>query len=163
GREELPNAIALNSSVANATRIIGPGVGGILIAAFGVGVCFSLDAVSYAAVVALLLMRVEELLPIERREKRSVLRGTVEGLRYAQRTPTVRLALTIFAFVAIMSINFSVLLPLVASQTLDAGAQIYGLLTACFGAGALAGALLSASFGRATWRILLVSAGGFGL
>jgi MFS family permease len=164
GREELPNAIALNSSIANATRIIGPGVGGILIAAFGVGVCFSLDAVSYAAVVvALLLMRVDELLPIERREKRSVLRGTAEGLRYAQRTPTVRLALTIFAFIAIMSINFSVLLPLVASQTLNAGAQVYGLLTACFGAGALAGALLSASFGRATWRILLVSAAGFGL
>jgi MFS family permease len=164
GREELPNAIALNSSVANATRIIGPGIGGILIAAFGVGICFSLDAVSYVAVVvALLLMRVEELLPIERREKRSVLRGTVEGLRYAQRTPTVRLALTIFAFIAIMSINFSVLLPLVASNTLGAGAQVYGLLTACFGAGALAGALLSATFGRATWRILLASAAGFGL
>lgn len=164
GREELPNAIALNSSVANATRIIGPGIGGLLIAAFGVGICFSLDAVSYVAVVvALLLMRVEELLPIERREKRSVLRGTVEGLRYAQRTPTVRLALTIFAVVALVSINFSVLLPLVASQTLNAGAQVYGLLTACFGAGALAGALLSATVGRATWRILLISVAGFGL
>ena len=67
GREELPNAIALNSSVANATRILGPGIGGILIASFGVGVCFAIDAVSYVAVIiALLLMRVDELLSQER-------------------------------------------------------------------------------------------------
>ena len=60
GREELPNAIALNSSLANATRILGPGIGGILIASFGVGVCFAIDALSYVAVIiALLLMRVD--------------------------------------------------------------------------------------------------------
>lgn len=164
GRKELPNAIALNSSLANATRILGPGVGGILIAAFGVGVCFSIDAVSYAAViVSLLFMRVDELLPIERNGRPTVLRGIAEGLRYVWRTPTVLLALTIFLIICIASINFSVLLPLVAQNTLRSGAEIYGLLTACFGAGALAGALISASFGRATWRILLVSATGFGL
>src|SRR6185437_3508110 len=74
GREELPNAIALNSSVANATRIIGPGLGGLLIAAFGVGVCFSIDAISYVAViVALMMMRLDEIIPIERHEKPAVL------------------------------------------------------------------------------------------
>lgn len=68
GRKELPKAIALNSSVANATRIIGPGLGGILIAAFGVGICFSIDALSYVAVViAMLAMHVDGLLPIEHR------------------------------------------------------------------------------------------------
>ena len=164
GRKELPNAIALNSSLANATRILGPGMGGILIAAFGVGVCFAIDSVSYAAViVSLLLMHVDELLPIERNGRPTVLRGIAEGLRYVWRTPTVLLALTIFLFICIASINFSVLLPLVAENTLNAGAEVYGLLTACFGAGALAGALISASFGRATWRILLVSAACFGL
>lgn len=164
GREELPNAIALNSSVANATRIIGPGLGGILIAAFGVGICFSLDAVSYAAVViALLLMRVHELLPIQHRARLPVLRSIGEGLRYVWRTPTVLLVLTMFFFICMASINFSVLLPLVASDTLHSGAEVYGLLTACFGAGALIGALISASLGRATWRILLTSAAGFGL
>ncbi|MGH2514089.1 MAG: MFS transporter, partial [Ktedonobacterales bacterium] len=158
------NAIALNSSVANATRILGPGVGGILIAAFGVGICFSLDAVSYiAVVVALLLMHVGELLPIERRGRPSVLRSIGEGLRYVWQTPTLRLVLSMFLFICIASINFSVLLPLVASDTLHANATVYGLLTACFGAGALVGALISASFGRATWRILLLSAAGFGL
>jgi len=164
GRDELPNAIALNSSVVNASRILGPGVGGILIAAFGVGICFSLDAVSYAAVVvALLLMRVSELLPIERRGRPTVLRSIGEGLHYVWRTPTVKLVLTMFFFICIASINFSVLLPLVASDTLHSGAAIYGLLTSCFGAGALVGALISASLGRANWRILLISAAGFGL
>ncbi len=164
GREELPNAIALNSSLVNATRIIGPGIAGVLIAAFGVGICFSIDAVSYfAVIVALLLMRVKDLTPIERRPQLSVLRSTGEGLRYVWRTPTVLLVLTMFLFICTASINFTVLLPLVASNTLGQGAQVFGLLTSCFGAGALIGALISASFATATWRILLVSAAGFGL
>jgi MFS family permease len=164
GREELPNAIALNSSVANATRIIGPGLGGLLIAAFGVGICFSIDAISYVAVIiAMLMMNVDELLLIEQHGKPPVLTGIREGLSYVRQTPTVWLALTIFLFICTASINFTVLLPLLASDTLRAGAQVYGLLTACFGAGALIGALISASFGRATWRILLCSAIGFGI
>ncbi len=164
GRAELPNAIALNSSLANATRIIGPGIGGILIAAFGVGVCFSIDAISYVAViVAMLAMRVSELLPIERRAQRSVLRGVGEGLRYVRRVPAEWIALTMFACVCVASINFTVLLPLVASDTLQAGAEVFGLLTACFGAGALIGALISASLGRASWPVLLWSVAGFGV
>lgn len=164
GRSELPNAIALNSSVANATRVIGPGIGGILIAAFGVGICFSIDAISYIAViVALVLMHIDELLPIERHGKPPILRGIGEGLRYVGQTPTVWLALTIFFFICTASINFTVLLPLVASNTLDSGAAVFGLLTACFGAGALIGALVSASLGRASWPILLFSAAGFGI
>ncbi|HKV57186.1 MAG TPA: MFS transporter [Ktedonobacteraceae bacterium] len=164
GRKELSNAIALNSSVANATRIIGPGLGGVLIAAFGVGICFSIDAISYVAViVAMLLMHVDELLSIEQHGKPPILRSIGEGLGYVRRTPTVWLALTIFLFICTASINFSVLLPLVASNTLRSGAEIYGLLTACFGAGALIGAIISASLGRASWPILLSSASGFGI
>lgn len=164
GRDELPNAIALNSSLANATRILGPGVGGILIAAFGVGVCFAIDAVSYVAVIiALMLIHVSELYPLERRQQKSVLRGTAEGLSYAWHTPRILVALTMFLFISIVSINFNVLLPLVAGATLHMGAEVYGLLTACFGAGALAGALISASLGRATWPVLLISGFGFGL
>ncbi len=164
GREELPNAIALNSSVANATRIIGPGLGGLLIAAFGVGICFSIDAVSYIAVIiALMMMHIDEIIPIENHAKPGVLRGIAEGLSYVRRTPTILLALTILTFICTVSINFTVLLPLVASNTLHAGAEIFGLLTACFGAGALIGALISASIGRGNWRILLISATGFGI
>lgn len=164
GRKELPNAIALNSSVANATRIVGPGIGGLLIAAFGVGICFGIDAISYVAVVvALLMMRVDELVPVEQRERPTLLRSIGEGLTYVWRTPALLLALSTFLLICVAGINFSVLLPILASQTLRSGAQVYGLLTACFGAGALVGALISASLGRATWRILLLSAGGFGL
>lgn len=163
GREELPNAIALNSSVANATRILGPGLGGLLIAAFGVGVCFSIDALSYAAVVAALLaMRVDELLPGEKRSRSSLWRGIHEGLAYVFQNSTIWAALVIFLFICTASINFNVLLPLLASDTLNSGAQVYGLLTACFGAGALTGALISASLGKATWPILLTGATGFG-
>ena len=164
GREELPNAIALNSSLANATRILGPGIGGILIAAFGVGVCFAIDALSYVAVIiALLLMRVDELMKQEQGRRTTMWTSVVEGLRYVRQTPPLRIALIMFTVIAMVCINFSVLLPLLASDTLNAGAEVYGLLTACFGAGALAGALISASIGRATWPVLLVGAAGFGL
>ena len=164
GREELPNAIALNSSLANATRILGPGIGGILIAAFGVGVCFAIDALSYVAVIiALLLMRVDELMKQEQGRRTTMWTSVVEGLRYVRETPPLRIALIMFTVIAMVCINFSVLLPLLASDTLHAGAEVYGLLTACFGAGALAGALISASIGRATWPVLLVGAAGFGL
>ena len=164
GREELPNAIALNSSLANATRILGPGIGGILIAAFGVGVCFAIDALSYVAVIiALLLMRVDELMKQEQGRRTTMWTSVVEGLRYVRETPPLRIALIMFTVIATVCINFSVLLPLLASDTLHAGAEVYGLLTACFGAGALAGALISASIGRATWPVLLVGAAGFGL
>jgi MFS family permease len=164
GRDELPNAIALNSSLANATRILGPGVGGLLIAAFGVGVCFAIDAVSYVAVIiALMLIHVNELYPIEKRPQKSVLRSTAEGLQYVWRTPRILVALTMFLFICIFSINFTVLLPLVAANTLQMGPAVYGLIVSCFGAGALSGALVSASLGRATWPILLLSATGFGL
>ena len=163
GRDELSNAIALNSSIANATRIIGPGLGGLLIAAFGVGVCFSIDTLSYVAVViALLAMHIDELLPAEQRGKPSLFRGVKEGLEYVFQNTTIWMALLIFLFICTASINFNVLLPLIASDTLHAGAQIYGLLTACFGAGAMVGALISASLGKASWRILLLGAGGFG-
>ncbi len=164
GRDELPNAIALNSSLANATRILGPGIGGILIASFGVGICFSIDALSYVAViVALLLMRIDELLPQHRGPRTTMWTSVTEGLRFVRQTPSLRLALTIFTIIATVCINFSVLLPLVASDTLHADARVYGLITACFGAGALVGALISASIGRVSWPILLASAAGFGL
>jgi MFS family permease len=163
GRDELPNAIALNSSVANATRIIGPGLGGLLIAAFGVSICFGIDAISYMAVViALLMMNVKELLPIERKGSPPMLRSIGEGLSYTIRNQTIWLALAMFLFICTASINFTVLLPLVASNTLHEGAQVFGLLTACFGLGALIGALISARLGRATWPIMLISATGFG-
>ncbi len=164
GRRELPNAIALNSSLFNASRIMGPALGGVIIAGAGVGLCFLINAGSYLAVLAaLLLMRREELHPVVRSETRtSVLRGLREGLAYAWVTPPVLLVLLVMLAVATVSINFNVLLPVLASHTLRAGPEVFGALSAAFGAGALAGALLSATRGRATWPVLLGGAATLG-
>ena len=163
GREELPNAVALNASLFNASRVIGPAVAGVVIAAVGVAACFAVNAVSFLAVLAsLLLMRERELVPLERGEHPpSVLGGIKEGLSYARHTPSVRLVLTITLVLSTLGFNFHVLVPVLASDTLDAGPEAFGLLSASFGAGALAGALLSASIGRASWKVLVAGTGGF--
>ena len=164
GREELPNAIALNSSLFNGSRIIGPGIGGLIIAGAGVGACFLVNALSYVAVLACLaLMRPAELRAPDRRPSRALVHEIGEGLSYARRTPNVRLVLVMMALVATMAINFNVLLPVLASGTLQAGPEVYGVLSASFGAGALAGALLSASLGRADWRVVIASGAGIGV
>jgi MFS family permease len=163
GRDELPNAIALNASIFNASRVVGPAVAGVLIAAVGVGTCFALNAVSFLAVLAsLLLMRERELFDVERAgERPTLVRGIREGLAYARRSPRVRTVLLITAVVSTVGFNFHVLVPVLASDTLDAGPEAFGVLSACFGLGALTGALLSAALGRASWKALLAGVGGF--
>ncbi len=163
GRDELPNAIALNAGLFNGARIIGPAIAGVLIAAFGVGVCFAVNTVSFLAVLtALLLMRTTELFAVERsRERQTVLNGIREGIAYARREPKIRAALVILAVVSTISLNFHVILPLLVSETLEAGPEVLGVLGSAFGAGALVGALLTASLGRASWKALTAGLGGF--
>jgi MFS family permease len=157
GRHELPNAVALNSSVFNASRIIGPAIGGLIIVGVGVGACFVINAVSYLAIIGgLLAMRCDELFPLNRgTERPALIRGIGEGFAYAWRTPAVLVVLTMMMLTGTMAINFNVLMPVLASHTLGEGADIYGLLSAAFGAGALVGALLSASLARSSWPVLL--------
>jgi MFS family permease len=163
GRSELPNAIALNSSIFNASRIIGPAIGGAIIATAGVGFCFLINAATFLALIAALwLMRESELFPVGRDEVRhNLLRGAGEGLAYAWRTPVTRSVLVMMLVIATIGINFNVLLPVLAARTLSAGPVVFGMLSAVFGAGALMGALFSASLGRASARTLLVGAAVF--
>ena len=165
GREELPNAVALNASLFNGSRVIGPALAGFIIAAWSVGVCFAINTISFLAVLtSLLLMREEELVPVKRQETHPpVLRSIREGLGYVRRSPQMRLALAIVTVVSTVGFNFHVILPLLASDTLDAGPEVFGILSAFFGAGALLGALLSAAFARASWKILVLGTGGFSL
>ena len=165
GREELPNAVALNTSLFNASRVIGPAVAGVLIAAFGVGVCFAINTVSFLAVLAgLLMMRPSELVALERAgEPPTLMRGIREGLSYVRHSPQARLVLVIVTVVSTVGFNFHVILPLLASETLNTGPEVFGILSAFFGAGALAGALLSAALGRASWKVLVAGTGGFSL
>ena len=163
GREELPNAVALNTSLFNASRVIGPAIAGVLIAAFGVAVCFAINTVSFLAVLAgLLLMRPSELVHVEREsEPPTMMRGIRDGLSYVRQSPQARLVLLIVTVVSTVGFNFHVILPLLASETLKTGPEVFGILSAFFGAGALAGALLAAALGRASWKVLVAGTGGF--
>jgi MFS family permease len=163
GRDELPNAVALNASLFNASRVVGPAAAGVLIAAVGVATCFALNAVSFLAVLtSLLLMREDELHELERADRRPTLvNGVREGLAYARRSPRVRTILLLTTVVSTVGFNFHVLVPVLASETLHAGSVAFGVLSACFGLGALTGALLSAALGRASWKALLLGIGGF--
>lgn len=166
GTDDLANAIGLNSAVFNATRIVGPAMAGLLIAAGGVRLVFALNALSYLMMLgALLTMRSTELLrpdaPLERRI--TPLRDLAEGFRYAWRTPAVRAPLVLVVVVATVTFNFTLWLTVLAGQTLRAGPQVYGVITACFAAGAMVGALAVATRGRATWPGLLASLGGLAL
>jgi len=164
GRDELPNAIALNSSLFNIARIFGPALAGILIAAVGAGWCFAVNTVSFVAVLAgLLAMRVSELYPLRGRRRPTLWSGTREGLSYAVRNRTVSVILAMMVVFASICFNFNIILPLLAKNTLDAGPRTFGIISACFGAGALVGALWAAAVSRATWRIMFIGAGGFAL
>jgi MFS family permease len=163
GRDELPNAVALNASLFNASRVVGPAVAGVVIAAVGVGVCFLVNAISFLAVLtSLVLMRARELFPVDRGDSRPTLfRGIREGIGYVRRSPRIRLVLGMTLAVSTVGFNFHVLVPVLASETLDAGPEVFGLLSASFGLGALTGALLTAALARASWKALLVGTGSF--
>jgi MFS family permease len=164
GRDELPNAVALNSSLFNTARIFGPALAGVVIALVGVGWCFTINAVSFLAVLAgLLAMRVEELYRLTDRRRPTVLRGTREAFGYVRRNRTVKVVLGMMVVFASISFNFNILLPVLAKTTLHGSSITFGLLSACFGAGALLGALASAAVARTTWRVMLVGACGFGV
>ncbi|HJQ50435.1 MAG TPA: MFS transporter [Gaiellaceae bacterium] len=156
GRDDLPNAIALNSTLFNASRIFGPAVAGALLAA-GVGISFLVNAISFLAVlIGLLAMRVSEFFPLEEFERPAILAGTREGLRWIRRQPRMMALLALVFVISTFCFNFNVTLPVLAKVTLNAHGYVYGLLFASFGAGALLGALAAAALGRASTKVLLI-------
>jgi MFS family permease len=156
GREALPNAIALNSSLFNASRIFGPAVAGMVYGFTGAGVCFLVNAISFFAVlVSLFWMRTRDFFPLEKFERPSILRGTREGLAFVRRQPRMLAVLSLTLVLSTFSFNFNVTLPVLAYGTLHTNAQVYGLLSAVFGAGALVGSLAAASLGRASLKVML--------
>ena len=163
-REDLPNAIALNSSLVNATRLVGPATAGLLIAAVGEGVCFMINAVSYLAVIAALLaMRIA---PRDKpREDRRIGRELVEGFRYTFGFAPTRDILGLLALTSVAAMPYSTLMPIFAAQILHGGAGTLGFLSGAAGVGALVGAVLLASrttvLGLGRW--IAVACAGFGL
>ena len=140
-RRDLPNAIALNSSMVNGTRIIGPSIGGVLIAAFGEGWCFAIDAISYLAVIAsILAMRVAPRLHQEAAEMH-LLEELHHGWKYVFHSIPIRSALLLVAIVSTAGTPYTVLMPAIAAQVLHGGPNTLGLLMTATGVGALTGAL----------------------
>ena len=139
-RGDLSNAIAINSSMANGARLIGPAIAGVVIGAFGEGWCFLIDGVSYFAVIAsLLLMRIKPL--NVRRKAASMLEQMREGWDYVRKFRPIRTILLLFALLSLMGYSYAVLLPIFAAQVLRGGAYTLGGLTAASGIGALTSGL----------------------
>jgi MFS family permease len=141
---DLPNAIALNSTMVNASRIIGPTIGGLIIAAVGEGWCFAIDAVSYIAVIgSLLAMTVTA--AEQRTVKGNVLNELIAGYRYVTGFAPVRTSLLLLALVATMGMPYTVLMPIIATKVLNGGPHTLGFLMTASGLGAVVGALYLAS------------------
>ena len=146
GREDLPNAVALNSSLVNMARVLGPGIGGVLIAWLGVAPLFLLNTLSFIAVLIRLAMidtRTLYALPSKRADdkKLSAFESLREGLSYSLHMPAILLITSVIGGVALFGITFNVMLPLFATEVFHAGARGYGFTTAAYGLGALFSAL----------------------
>jgi MFS family permease len=162
GRDELPNAIALNSTLFNGGRVIGPAIAGAMISVVGIGWCFAVNTASFFAVLAsLALMRASELFPLDRHGRPSIIAGTREGLAFVRRSPRIKAVLATTVVFSSLLFNVNVLLPILAKETLGRGPQVFGIIMAAFGLGALAGALTTATIGRASWRVASIGAAGF--
>jgi MFS family permease len=139
-KSDLGNAIALNSSIVNLARLIGPAIAGFIIAAVGEGWCFLIDGTSYIAVVAsLLMMRVPRI--ASERPTASMLGQLKEGWSYVVSFRPIRTILSLFALISLMGMPFMVLMPIFAAQVLHGGPHTLGFLTGASGVGALASAI----------------------
>jgi MFS family permease len=164
GPRSLPNAVALNAGLFNGSRVIGPAIAGAIIAAFGTGICFVLNAFSFFAVLAALAsLRENELHVVERDRSARLVSGLRRALGFVRRNEELRTILAVVTVVSTVGFNFHVLVPLLAADTLDVGPEGFGLLSASFGLGALVGALATATFRGASWRLFATGAASFGV
>jgi MFS family permease len=162
GAESLRNAVSLNSVIVNVARMIGPAVAGVLIATVGEGVCFLVNAASFAAVVASLMLLDRAALapsPPSGREPGQLR----EGLRYVRANPELAVPLLMMALAGCLAYEFQVTLPVMARQGLHVGATGFGFMTAAMGLGAVIGGLLVAMKGRTGLPMLVAAASAFGV
>jgi MFS family permease len=160
--DELANAVTLNSVAMNMARVFGGALGGVIAAAIGLTMCFTLNAISFGAVlISLALMRTAELYPARKvaREKGQVR----QGLQYVRTTPELLIPLIMIAVVGTLAWEFQVTLPLMASKVFHGGAAAYGVMASVMGLGAVIGGLISAARPRPRARALCLAAIGWGI
>ena len=160
--DDFVNVQSLNSTVHNVGRLVGPAVAGLLIASFGSGIAFTVNALSFVAVILALLRIDPHALHYTQQQPRG--KGQARaGLRYVWGHPEIRACLALVAVVALLGQNFRVVLPLLARDTFGGGAEVYGWLTSALGLGAIVGALATATRTRASARSLTLWTVVFGL
>jgi len=160
--DDLPNAVTLNSVSMNIARVFGAALGGVVAAVLGLALCFGLNAVSFAAVLAsLAAMRAAGLFPARRVTREP---GQIrQGLRYVRGTPELLIPLVMIAVIGALAWEFPVSLPLMASKVFGGGAAAYGVMASVMGVGAVAGGLVAAGRGRPRASALCLSAIGWGI
>ncbi|MEX0682202.1 MAG: MFS transporter [Dehalococcoidia bacterium] len=166
GKEDLLNAVALNSGLFNGARLVGPAIGGLVIAAAGVEVAFLINAVSFVPVlIGLMLMDTGALHQVDRSgsPRASPLTEFREGLSYVLRTPACMMIMLLIAIIGTFGYNFTVFLPLIARYVLHEGSAALGFLTAAVGLGALISALFLAGNRKASLRTIFIGGAFFSL
>ena len=160
--EDLPNAVTLNSVAMNMARVLGAALGGVIAAAIGLALCFTVNALSFGAVlVSLAAMRGSELFPAKRVSKQK--KQVRQGLQYVRNTPELLIPLLMIAVIGTLAWEFQVSLPLMASKVFHGGAASYGVMASVMGGGAVVGGLISAARSRPRARALCVAAIGWGI
>jgi MFS family permease len=162
-KKDLPNALALNSSMVNLSRLIGPGIAGIIIEKFGDDVCFGLNAISFVAVIiSLLLMKLPKYVPKLR--TKNVLGELREGLVYIKKTPSIAFVIGMLALISLFVLPFSTLIPAYAKDIFHGTASTFGVIDSVIGLGAFSGAIFLASLkpGRNLRKILAINTFVFG-
>lgn len=156
------NGIAVNSALNSAARIIGPGVGGLILAVWGSAACFALVTVTYlGASAALLMLRGDHFYPKRQARRTLVFKQLAEGLRYSFSTPSLAINMVLAGFYGTFAYNWAMVLPLMARFALDSGAEGFGLLNMAMGAGSTVGAFLLATRVKPGLPLLLISAAVF--
>lgn len=161
--EDVGNAVALNSLLFNAARTVGPAVAGVTIAELGVAPSFLVNAVTYIAIIAaLLMMRREDLRTLKSKVQSTIRQGIKEGVSFAVNEPKIASVLIVLLFVGMFGYNFITILPLLAKFVLRGGPEMFGALTAALGIGSMVGALFVASRQKPTLRFIYAFAAAFG-
>jgi len=156
------NGIALNSALNSGARIIGPGVGGLMIAVWGNGVCFAVTSLAYvASIVGLALLSSEDFYPKRLAPKSALFRQLAEGVRYSFSTPSLAVNMVLAGFYGTFAYNWALVLPLMARFALDIGAEGFGALNVAMGIGSTIGAFALATRVKTSMRLLLISAAVF--
>jgi MFS family permease len=162
GPRRIGNAVALNSAVGNGARILGPGVGGVMIALWGTGVCFSVAAVAFvAAIFGLVALRADQFHPKRQAGSGAVLGQLWDGIRYSFSSRSLGFNFVLMAFIGTFAYNWGLVLPLLARFALDSGPEGFGELNIAMGIGSVLGGLLLATRLKPSRSLVLVAAAAF--